>query len=168
MTAGAIRRGAEISPCGKYRYALWRIWDETEPLVLFVGLNPSTADATQDDPTLRSCIRLASRWGYGGLYMTNLFAYRSTDPTQIEQVDDPIGPENDRWIKRLLEYVSEIVVCWGGIKQRKHLDRDKLVLELLGDRVMCLGLTKDKAPRHPLFLKAEETELQPFKLFPQL
>jgi hypothetical protein len=75
--------GAEFSDCGTYRYALWRTWNALQPGVLFVGLNPSTADATTDDPTIRRCIGFAKRWGYGGITMANVFAYRATDPREM-------------------------------------------------------------------------------------
>ena len=98
-----IRAGAKISGCGTYRYALWRHWDSDwngqgdSNSVMFIGLNPSTADATEDDPTLRRCIGFAKSWGFGGLYMLNVFAYRATDPRLMKRQKPKvaIGPRNN-------------------------------------------------------------------------
>src|SRR5882724_4976365 len=95
-----IGNGAVLSDCERYRYALWRRWAE-RPAVLFVGLNPSTADALQDDPTIRRCIRFAKAWGYGALYMGNLFAFRATDPRAMKAEADAVGPDNDGWLRQL-------------------------------------------------------------------
>ncbi len=78
-----MKSDAELSKCRAYRYALWRTWDESKPFAMFVGLNPSTADELEDDPTIRRCINFSKLWGYGGLCMVNLFAYRATDPTAL-------------------------------------------------------------------------------------
>ena len=98
-----MKSGAELSEDQdrKYRYALWRIWDENKPYVLFIGLNPSTADETKDDPTVRRCIGFTQSWKkYGGVYLANLFAYRATNPRELEVVADPIGPGNDECVDR--------------------------------------------------------------------
>lgn len=89
-----MKKGAIISDCQQYRYALWRIWDETKPFVMFIMLNPSKADAETDDNTVRRCIGFAKSWGYGGIYICNLFAYRSTDPKVLLKVDNPFGDQN--------------------------------------------------------------------------
>ena len=95
-------KGAIISDCQKYRYALWRNWDLSKDKVMFIGLNPSTADHIEDDPTIRRCIGFAKSWGYGGLYMMNLFSYRTSNPSKLKNVKDPIGnPDNDEWIAKL-------------------------------------------------------------------
>jgi hypothetical protein len=88
--------GAEFSECQQYRYTLWRTWDSQADRVMFIGLNPSTADETEDDPTIRRCIRFAKDWGYGGILMMNAYAYRSTAPRGLKQVTDPIGPRNGK------------------------------------------------------------------------
>lgn len=77
-----MKTGANLSECRRYRFSLWRIWDEALPYALFIGLNPSTADETANDPTITRCINFAKDWGYGGIYMANLFAYRATDPSE--------------------------------------------------------------------------------------
>ena len=107
-------KDAKLSDCRKYRYALWRIWDSEKPYALFIGLNPSTADETKDDPTICKCINYAKDWGYGGLCMANLFAFRATYPSDMKEVQDPIGPENDAWLKRLAKDAGVIVGAWGN------------------------------------------------------
>ena len=91
-------RHAVFSPCRTYRYALSRVWAADKPYALFIGLNPSTADETLDDPTIRRCIDFAKRWGYGGLVMANLFAYRATNPSEMKAATDPVGVANDEWL----------------------------------------------------------------------
>src|SRR5580693_6443581 len=106
--------GAAIfSGCGRYRYTLNRIWDPTLRTVLFVGLNPSTATARIDDPTIRRCVRFARDWGFGSLAMANLFAYRSTCPSALPSVRDPIGPRNNWWLSFLRNRVDLVVAAWG-------------------------------------------------------
>ena len=95
-----------------YRYALWRIWDNELPKVLFIGLNPSTADEVKDDPTIRRCIRYALDWGYGGYLMGNIFAYRSTDPKQLKIIDNPIGIDNNYWLKKLHTEATLTIGAW--------------------------------------------------------
>lgn len=98
-------KSAIISECGKYRYSLSRIWDENKANVLFIMLNPSTADGDVDDPTIRRCIGFAKSWGYGGIYVGNLFAYRATDPKELLKVENPIGFEN---IHHLMDMYNEL------------------------------------------------------------
>lgn len=139
-----------FSPCRQYRYTLWREWDMLNPkYAMFVGLNPSTADETQDDPTIRRCVGFAKAWGYGALCMTNLFAFRATDPKVMKAASDPIGPDNDEWLKRMAAGASVIVAAWGTHGCLGH--RNIVVMDLLPG-LMCLGKTKDDYPRHPLYL----------------
>jgi hypothetical protein len=151
---------ADFSPCRTWRYSLHRIWDENKDLVAFIGLNPSTADETQDDPTVRRCCGFVKKWGFGGLVMLNLFAFRATDPKQMKAAADPVGPKND---EALVCYTkNRLVVCaWGcnGLFR----DRHRKVLDLLGGRrkLLCLELTKDHLPKHPLYLRAD---LVPFAM----
>jgi hypothetical protein len=139
---------ADFSDCRRYRYALWRTWDPLEPGVLFVGLNPSTADEQVNDPTIRRCMGFARRWGYGGLVMCNLYALRSTDPARLFEVEDAVGPENDDWLADQAEQAPLVVAAWGSTPGPVP-DRAARVLELLGE-AHCLGLTTGGAPRHPL------------------
>lgn len=120
-------------------------------MVLFVGLNPSTADATHDDPTLRRCVRFARDWGFGGLVLANLFALRSTDPAALRHAADPVGPDNDRHLRRLSRSADLTVAAWGT--HGALFDRDLAVLPLLHNP-HCLALTRCGRPKHPLYLPA--------------
>jgi len=142
--------GAKFSPDRRYRYSLWRFWGESSRYVAFVGLNPSTADEYKNDPTVRRCITYAREWGYSGLIMLNLFAFRSTDPNQLYDIKDPIGPDNDFHLRSASSKSRITVVAWGT--HRSGISRAKDVLKLLRDP-HCLALTKSGAPRHPLYLK---------------
>jgi len=147
--------GAELSSDRKYRYVLWRRWEYNTPYVLFIGLNPSTADESEDDPTIRRCKRFASDWGYGAIYMVNLFALRATNPNEMLAHDDPIGSDNDNWIQDLAQNAGVIVCAWGA--HGCHMNRDEDVKHLLADyELMCLGVTKAGKPRHPLYIKANK------------
>jgi len=96
-----MKTDAKFSTCRKYRYALWRIWDDSKPYAMIVGLNPSTADETKNDPTISRCINFSKDWGYGGLCMANLFAFRATKPSVLMSSNDPVGSANDDWLKKL-------------------------------------------------------------------
>jgi hypothetical protein len=144
--------GAAFSPCRKYRYALWRRWETEKPYAMFVGLNPSTADEIEDDPTIRRCKRFASDWGYGCLVMTNLFAIRATDPKVMLAHDDPVGPENDDYLRYLARRAGIVVSAWGA--HGGHRGRDFQVLRMIAG-MHHLGLTKAGKPRHPLYLRAD-------------
>lgn len=143
--------GAVFSTCRKYRYSLWRVWDRDLPAVCVIGVNPSTADEKINDPTIRRCIQFAKDWGYGSLFMANLFAYRATDPADMRLVFDPVGRDNDRAIKRLAYECKLTVAAWGvnGTHRDRHADVRAMVKKL-----HHLGLTKDGHPKHPLYLKA--------------
>jgi hypothetical protein len=132
---------------------LTRGWDLALPAVLFVGLNPSTADATVDDPTIRRCVRFARDWGYGGLCMANLYAFRSTDPKGLRGVVDPVGPENDRWLATLASGAGLCVAAWGAWPG-PDVTRPAQVMDLVGE-LHVLGLTKKLEPRHPLYMRAD-------------
>ena len=132
-----------------YRYALWRTWDESLPKVLFIGLNPSTADEIQDDPTIRRCIRYAKDWNYGGYIMGNIFAYRSTDPKKLLDIEDPVGPKNNYWLKKLSKEASLTIGAWGN--HGKILNRGNQISKML-KTFHCLKITKEGFPSHPLYL----------------
>lgn len=141
-----------------YRYALERRWG-SGPFVLFVMLNPSTADEHVDDPTIRRCVGFARGWGYGGLLVANLFAYRATDPSELALADDPVGPDCDVWLETCSLRSSLTIAAWGA--HRAAAPRVADVYEHLGDRVACLGRTADGSPRHPVRL-AKASELEPY------
>ena len=154
MTAAVIERGAVLSDDGAYRYSLTRWWSAAG-VVRWIMLNPSTADAEVDDPTIRRCIGFARAWGYGSIQVVNLFALRATDPRELTRHPDPVGPDNDLWlIGRDQLTVPTITVCaWGAHPMAAR--RVDAVLELLGRYRQIphvLGLTKDNQPRHPLYL----------------
>jgi hypothetical protein len=150
-----MKNTAKLSECRKYRYALWRTWDDSLPYVLFVGLNPSTADETSDDPTLTRCINFAKSWGYGGVCMANLFAFRATEPFDMKASDDPVGSENNNWLKSLAKDAAIVVAAWGN--DGAYLGRSKKVVELIPN-MHCLKLNKSGEPAHPLYQPAR---LQP-------
>lgn len=110
---GEMDAGAVFDPTRTYRYSLWRRWDATAPGCLVVMLNPSTADEQTLDPTVRRCIEFAKSWGFGSLHVANIFALRSTDPAWLYEAADPVGPENDGWIRLLHERAGLTVAAWG-------------------------------------------------------
>lgn len=145
--------GAIISKDKKYRYSLWRIWDDAKPLVLYIMLNPSTAegDPSTDDATTRRCYSFAKDNGYGGFYIGNLFAYRARIYRDLLKVkmEERIGPEYEYWMAEMLLSCQDVVFAWGAFsivptRQQKFID-------LLPD-ALCLGVTKDGFPRHPLYV----------------
>lgn len=149
-------KDAAISPCGLYRYTLSRTWDEKKAHVLFILLNPSTADAELDDPTLRRGIGFAKAWNYGGVVYVNLFGFRATSPKDMKAATDPVGPLNDGFLLTEADRADKIVLAWGT--HGTHLGRDKAVIKLLAncaDKVYCLGRTKAGHPKHPLYLNAD-------------
>jgi hypothetical protein len=146
---------ARFSADRVYRYALWRIWNRKKPYVMFIGLNPSTADETKNDPTVTRCVGYAKRWGYGALCMMNAFAFRSTDPKKLPEVADPVGEANDAWIWSLARHADKVVACWGA--HGAYRSRGNLILEILDCYdVYCFGKTKDGMPKHPLYLRADQ------------
>lgn len=148
---------AVFSPCQTYRYLLVRRWQPGLPLVVFIGLNPSTADDVCNDPTIRRCMSFARSWGYGGVGMINLFAFRATQPSDMKRAVDPVGPANDAWIRCVTHDAYVVVAAWGtqgGFRAR--------CCEVAGwvENLYCLGLTKAGYPRHPLFVRRDCTLLR--------
>ena len=144
-----MTRETIFSPCRTYRYVLWREWIGGDGYAMFVGLNPSTADETLDDPTIRRCIGFAKAWGYAGVCMTNLFAYRATKPEDMKAAADPVGSENDAHLLALGGEAGVIVAAGGA--NGTHKGRDAEVCRLL-PTLHHLALTKDGHPGHPLYL----------------
>ncbi len=143
--------GAIIS--GDYRYSLWRIWEPEQPRILFIMLNPSTADQDQDDATIRRCINFARTLQGGAIEVVNLYAYRATDPARLAQAQDATGPENNAHIQQAAARAALIICAWGAHKQTQGRSRE--VLDLLADRdLYCLGVTRGGHPRHPLYIPA--------------
>lgn len=161
----AVAKGATLSACGLYRYQLWRRWDSALPAVNWIMLNPSTADASEDDPTIRRCVGFAKAWGYGGIVVTNLFAFRATDPRDMKKAADPVGPENDDAIVATAAGAGLVVCAWGA--HGVHLGRSGEVLAMLfcgSVKTTALKLTSAGEPCHPLYLPGE---LRPFPYEPQ-
>lgn len=159
LLSGPEGSGAEISACGTYRYALWRKWSPTLPLATFVMCNPSTADANEDDATIRKCMGFAHRWGLGGIWVVNLFALRSTDPRALLTASDPVGPDNDGWLANACSFEPSVVCAWGspgGARVAAMLSERAPTLVHLAycheGSLQCLGTSKDGSPRHPLML----------------
>jgi hypothetical protein len=147
---------------GPYRLVLERSWDN-RPACGFIMLNPSTADATTDDPTIRRCIGFAKSWGFGGLVVLNLFAFRATNPKELERAYNPVGIFNDPTI---FEYTraqvcGTIVAAWGAHRVMGNEYRAESVIRLIGRPLYCLGTTKNGHPRHPLYVPSN-TGLAPF------
>jgi hypothetical protein len=158
------RSGAIISDCGTYRYHLWRRWDECLPTMIFVLLNPSTADASEDDPTIRRCIGFAKREGCGGISVRNVFALRATDPAELLKHPDPFGPENEAHLlaARNVSLMTVLVLGWGAESTNKRLREyyKRAKNCLCQQSPKCFGVTKDGAPRHPLYLRADAEMIQ--------
>ena len=145
-----LREKTVMSRCGKYRYCLWRRWSASnDRYVVFVGLNPSTANAKKDDPTIRRCIAFAKKWRCGALCMVNLFAARTPKPAELRKAAKPIGSLNDTFLRALMSRASRVVACWGN--HGNFLNRDLHVRRMIRNG-RCFGLTKAKAPRHPLYV----------------
>lgn len=149
-----LYRGANFSRCRTYRYALWRRWADGDDFVLIVGLNPSTADHRQDDPTIRRCMGFARDWGYSGLCVANLFAFRATYPQDLKAAADPVGPANNRWLRRLLGEADIAIAAWGNDGQ--FMARSTAV-RTMSDRWQLLRLNHSGEPAHPLYLPATLT-----------
>ena len=152
-TKGDAPSTAIYSDCERYRYSLTRIWQPGGRRVLFVMLNPSTATEIQNDPTVERCERRARALGFGGFQVTNIFAWRDTDPRKMRAAADPVGPENDATITEGTAWADQVIAAWGT--HGAHLDRGAEVEALLrcSDReVHHLGLTKAGHPKHPLYI----------------
>ena len=149
-----MEKSAILSTDRKYRYVLTRIWDETKQTVVFIGLNPSIADEETDDQTIRKCIGYSKRWGNGKLIMVNLFAFRSTGPSLLKRVEDPVGPEKDSYIQKYVSESDLVIACWGI--QTKLLNRDKNLMGMVPN-LFCLQRNKNGTPHHPLYLSNDIT-----------
>ena len=176
MNVTVADAGAVISADGRYRYRLWRefVWRQTSDMfrqeedlpafqdrrVLWVMLNPSTADAQEDDPTIRKCRGFSALWWYGGIEVVNLYAYRATKPGilwESRKTVDIVGPENDAHIAELLkdERIGKVVVAWGasgGDWVQSRVLAVMLAILQSGHQPECLGVTKAGDPRHPLMV----------------
>jgi hypothetical protein len=144
--------GARFSQCGKHRLYLWRIWDESKPLIMFIGLNPSTANADNDDPTIRKIKAISKHNGYGGVYMTNLFTYISTDPAKLDMVLGNHQTSNEILLN-IRSKCGHVCMAWGNFKV---LGRDEQVKQMF-PQAMALKINANGSPKHPLYCKNEST-----------
>jgi len=146
--------GAAFSPCGQYRYQLWRTWDAARPKAVFIMLNPSTADQATNDPTVERCQRRAAAMGFGGLLVGNLFALRSTDPAALYTHTDPVGPDNNASILEIAAGAGIVICAWGkhGSCYGDRGSRVRSALQGAGMDLHYLKLNKDGTPAHPLYI----------------
>lgn len=144
-------KGAGFSEDRKYRYNLCRIWDQSKPMVMFIGLNPSTANESTDDPTIRRVKRFAFDLGYGGMYMMNLFAWITAYPEELKKCKDPLGA-NDFWLKWVSYACIDVIFAWGSFPEAK--ERSKEVIKMF-PLAKALVLNNDGSPRHPLYIKGD-------------
>jgi len=156
---------AEAEIEGDYRYWLHRAAthrDIGKPYILWVMLNPSTADGQQDDPTIRKVMGFSALLGYGNVYVVNKYAYRATDPTELRKVLDPVGPKTDSYIQDWARFASRIVVAWGRDPALVPC-RAQAILNILVryNNIYCLGHNNDGSPKHPLMLPYRT----PFEIF---
>jgi hypothetical protein len=162
---GELSREATLSADGVFRYTLGRRWSDGPRRVVFLMLNPSTADANIDDPTIRKCVGFAKRWGYDALTVVNLFAFRATKPADLKRCGFQVGPENLFHITRSAEEAERVVLAWGANANPHDIWAARVVSELQRAcvKLSCLGLCGNGSPRHPLML-AYETPLEPWEV----
>lgn len=144
---------AVYSPCERYRYLLTRVWDPAGPKALFVMLNPSTATELQNDPTVERCERRARALGHGAFRVTNIFAWRATDPQDMRRAADPVGPLNDAALRLSVGWADLVLCAWGT--HGAHLARGAEVGAMLrqsGKGLYHLGLSQQGHPKHPLYI----------------
>jgi hypothetical protein len=157
-----LQMHAVFSRGRRYRYTLRRRLTKGNKILLVIGLNPSTADGTKDDPTVRRCAGFAERLGYDILLVVNLFALRSTDPRELREAILPVGRLNDAWILRVARKAHKIVLAWGAGADWAPERSDQLLLLLAHHDLYCFGTTKSGAPKHPLYLRSD-TPLQRYR-----
>jgi hypothetical protein len=147
--------GATFDETRKYRYSLLRKIGTGTKTILWIAANPSTADETTDDSTVRRIIDFSRRWGYAKIYVANLFAFCATEPRRMKRAADPVGPKNNWWLAELNRQTDMCVLCCGNLGLYRHrMDEVRHLLEKLGP-LYCLGVTKRGCPRHPLYLRKD-------------
>jgi len=156
-------RNAHFSDDGIYRYWLSRHWDYSKNNIAWIMLNPSTADGKKDDNTIRKCIKFSEFWGFGGMIVVNLFAARSTDPKQLKNFPDPVGPDNNYFLLNATKYCKTIIAAWGN--HGTYLNQSERVKEqfrLHGKKLNCLHVNNSGEPKHPLYISMN-TQFTPFE-----
>lgn len=168
LSRRTVTRAVSLSTDLTYRYSLTRLWDPKLPRGYFIMLNPSYADGDVDDQTVRKCMGFCDRWQLGGLKIGNLFAYRSMHPEDLNAVADPKGPENDRYLRKMLrdcrETRGKLVVAWGAHAPAYREEAVRALIREAEVPAFCLGLTKHGQPLHPVRI-AYATPLQSYPLF---
>jgi len=145
-----MKKGAFFSKDKKYRYLLTRSWDKTKPSCCFICINPSKANDTDNDNTVTSCINKAKDLGFGSIEMVNLFGLVDTNRDLLYEIKDPVGPENDKYLKNSVNRCDKIIVAWGN--GGNYMNRDMVILEILkksGKTISCLAKNDGGQPRHP-------------------
>lgn len=148
-----LNAGAVFSNCRQFRYRLWRIWDDTKPLVMFIGLNPSTANESDNDPTIKSVIRIAKNNGYGGVYMMNCFPFITPYPEKLLGTTLKSVVENYEHLQSVKAMVKDVVFAWGNFKEVTDVIKNDLT-NLFPD-AKALSLNKNGSPKHPLYCKSD-------------
>lgn len=150
-----LENDAVISECSKYRYLLRRTWDHARPRVLYVMLNPSTADAAKDDATIRSCVRLANGLGYGSMEVVNVFGWRATKPEELLTATDPCGPQNEDHVRAALGRCDSPICAWGAWPPAEAASTYiRNAIRAARPAAFCFGKTASGAPKHPLYIKS--------------
>lgn len=158
-----IDNGAVISSCKNYRYKLWRIWDNSRSKILFLMLNPSTADATVDDPTIRRLKDFSIKWGFGGFYVGNLFAFRTSKPEklvqafQLNSLDYIIGEENSSHIEQMRLNCREVCFAWGNWAYKPDFISRTRQVQIDFPNAKCIDTSLQGYPKHPLYLHSSLT-----------
>jgi hypothetical protein len=163
----SLDSSAVFSSCGNYRYLLTRQVAPGDRIATFIMLNPSTAGAVRDDPTIRRCVGMVRRWGYSRLVVANLFAIRATDPADIRKARDPVGPDNREWVIKAVNRAvaspnpadrAPVICAWGS--HGSYMGQDRMVLGWIANicAPLALGFTRNGHPKHPLYV-AYATEL---------
>ena len=160
-------RGAVFDETGKYRYSLYRRWGDGGSIGTFIMLNPSTADAFKEDPTITRCIGFAQRFGHDAMNIVNLFALRSTDPKKLLEDDDPVGPANDEYIRGAVNDSATVICAWGAHKTvvGRDVEAWRAAISTVVPKVFCFGRTKAGHPKHPLYLRSD-TKTERFRAVP--
>jgi hypothetical protein len=154
MSENQLPSGSIISECNKYRYQLWHIWDEDKPKVLFIMLNPSLSESWENNPTVKRCINFAKTWGYGGIYVGNLYAFRTPYPKELKKAGYPEGKENRSHLLEMGKKCELTICAWGVYSGGTELENTKWIFSLF-KKPHYLALSKDGIPRHPLYLKKD-------------
>lgn len=156
-----LQRDARISDCGRYRWTLTRLWGPRVPGVVWIMLNPSTADGLMDDPTIRRCMKFTQRFGYDGLVVVNLLPRRTPNPDDLVEYvseDEAARDENATWVRRACHQSAIKIAAWGslrGIVGETANEVGRIISEEWEYELHCLGTTKDGSPRHPLYVRAD-------------